>query len=143
MKTLTFRARRNLVVLAVGSAPLAAAEWEEYVKTLQRVGKTSAPRVLVWSQGGGPDNTQRKRLTQIVEGGEKRVAAVLTDSGIVLAITTAISRFLPNTRAFRPTDLEAAFDHLGASVEDRTWFQETLGELKAELSPGTASAQTA
>lgn len=137
-KTLAVRTiEKRTAIVVLGATTPDDADWEVLVEAQKRDGHD---RTLVVTAGGAPTARQRKAILD-ASGGKGLPAAVLTDSVVVRGITTAISWFVQDVRAFPPHDLQAALDHLKIRAP-RATVQRVIDELKLEMeqaSRGTIS----
>lgn len=124
-------------ILLVGSRTPDDQEWDE-VCTIMR--KNVHDRALVVTDGGGPSARQRQLLIDAAAG-RKVPTSVMTDSVVVRGITTAMSWFVPEVRAFPPSQLQAALDYLRITTPVAD-VARVITELRAEMSDGTSRATT-
>lgn len=102
MPTMSFRVVGNVLVIANRSEPPPESEWDalmEKLRALDARGEFAQMRLLVFSEGGGPNTMQRKQFTDLLAG-RTQLTAVVTDSMVARGIVTAMSWFNPMTRAF-------------------------------------------
>jgi hypothetical protein len=116
-------------VTVLGRNPPTDEEWEVVCAFCR--GANPPVRVLVLSAGGAPTPAQRHAILD-ASGGKGLPQAILTESHIVRGIVTAISWFVKGVRAFAPSDLQAALDHLRIT-KPMGEMQAVLDELKREL----------
>jgi hypothetical protein len=107
------------------------AEWESYIADFRRLDVTQA-RQLVFTEGGGPNTKQRDQINQHVQGRAHRVA-VVTNNGLVRSICTALSWFNPNVKAFTPSNIATAFNHINISPEEARTVMAAVRTLRGRL----------
>jgi hypothetical protein len=103
-------------------------------------GGFSKARVLVVTDGGGPDVVMRGELQAFFKKhGHSPKTAVVTTSVLSRGIVTAVNWFNPNIKAFAPVHFPAALDHLGLARAGPRLLRE-LTEMERELAPNTCLA---
>jgi hypothetical protein len=109
-------------------------EWEECLALLEkRPSENRIPVcVLVLSDGGGPSPDQRKRLGLILKGVPARVA-VCTDSVKTRFIVSSVALLTAKIRAFSPSEIQKAFEHLELSAQERELSATNLEEMTKEV----------
>lgn len=130
----------RLMILVHGDAPPSDPDWEVYASELHRIypqGKLR--RVLVFSDGPGPNASQRQRLHH--NGVHPLQTAVVTHALLARGIVTALSWFY-EIRAFAPTALDAAFSYLTIPQTEWTTIRKTVATLRMQLSEPAAPAQS-
>lgn len=110
-------------------------DWSEY---LDYVAKSRGPngtvtRTLVYSRGGIPSATQRKKLNELTAGLVMKVA-VLTDSSLACGVVRVLNWMSGGYRAFAPEQLNAALQFLEASEKDAPHIGATMRVLERRLS---------
>jgi len=90
---------------------------------------------LVWTEGGGPNVMQRKRVVKALNcrSNESPPAAILSDSMWVRGVITAFKWLGTSIRAFRPTELNEAMVYLGLPPASRDQIEEALARLKSSV----------
>jgi arginyl-tRNA--protein-N-Asp/Glu arginylyltransferase len=88
------------------------AEWADYcaftAKNLPHFTST-----IIVTEGGAPNTMQRGQLNDLLEANNfKQKVAVVTISRLARGIVTALSWYNPNIKAFSPTQIPAALDHV-------------------------------
>lgn len=107
-------------------------DWAEYMSGVHDFLPLEGQRILVLSAGGGPNSTQRKAMTDALDGAKVPVA-ILTNSWVMRGAATAVSWFNPNLRVFGPTAMEAAFEHLELTPWERAESSRVIQELQKSL----------
>lgn len=114
----SFHKRRVLILAHSKDAP-SAAEWDEYVASA-RQWRCDIRALLVLSDGGGPNASQRAALDEAL-GLENHTAktAVVTVSMMARGIVTAIGWFSKGIKAFSTNQISAALDYLEIPKADQ------------------------
>lgn len=120
------------IVLVHSVRPPAEDEWLSYIEFLERH-RGLATTILVFSEGGAPDVTQRAKLKDTLSS--HMPTAVLTHSAIARGVVTAISWFYPRIRAFAPNDVEGALKWLQVGVSYFDEIRRLLHTLRAQVAP--------
>jgi hypothetical protein len=129
-RNLLCRYTERFAVVVHAENPPSDAEWNALLD--EYLTKPGVAHVLVYSAGGAPNAKQRVRLTSVLSlrGGS---VAVLTPSKLARAAGMALNLFRPEIRVFAPSELDLAFDYLGANEVERAMLARVLDEVKAEL----------
>jgi hypothetical protein len=127
---------RSAILLVHGAEAPTAEEWKTYLALVED-SRTVATQVLVHTEGGGPNASQREAVQNLYST-YKPVSppvAVLSNSVIARGIVTAISwRYgREKIRAFSPSELEAALDWLQLDRLTLAEVQKALPGLKARV----------
>jgi hypothetical protein len=108
----------DLVVFA--SAPdmePAADEWEAYIRWLKGIlAETGRLRGLILAGHKPPTARQRSYLGAQLRHGDNRAAVVLRSTRL-MPIVRIFRWLIPNTEAFKPSEVKAALAYLGVSPE--------------------------
>lgn len=133
--TMGFHVERELAILVHGERPPTQDEWAQYIRALE---EARPRRLLVVSQGGGPNAAQRAEVVRVLkamckEDGIEFATAVLSSSALARGITTAI-RWLSGAelKSFHYHDIKGAMSYLGlpsTRLADVTGHVRTLQEL--------------
>lgn len=118
-----FRVVGDLFVLVHRSDSPDDRTWNAYLAELE-TRRTRFPfiRTLVYTLGGAPSAAQRARMNSTLAG-RKTPAAVLSHSGFVRGVVTALAWFNPGIRAFAPERASDALRYLElAPKEDEVVF---------------------
>jgi hypothetical protein len=111
MKNMAFASVGRVLIAVHNELPPTNAEWEEYVKILQKVADVSAIRTLALTDGGAPNSNQRKSLNDILRG-RTNLGAVITGNTLVRSVVTALAWFNPAVKPFAPERAKEAYLHL-------------------------------
>jgi hypothetical protein len=128
-----YRCEGRVILVAHTEAPPSAEEWSGYAREVETLLSRSSPddvRTVVFTDGGGPDAEQRRKLTEIRGWNAVRVA-VVTQSLAVRGIVTAFSWFNPRIKAFQPIAVGAAFRYLGLSPDEESKVWATVTEFQS------------
>jgi hypothetical protein len=113
-------------------------EWEAGLALLKDAPDLSKLSALIYSDGGAPNAAQRARLNAVLGSVRVRIG-MLTASLAARAAGVAVRWFNPELSIFKPDEIEAALDHIGAPVEQRAELKRVLTELKGSLARGMRS----
>jgi hypothetical protein len=122
-------------IVVHGTNPPAPDEWAELVEVQIGTPTDGVVRLLIVSDGGAPDASQRAMLNARARG-LKMIAAVLTPSVIARAAALAIRLFHPEVRILPRHELVKALDHLDAPERDRVQLRNSLEEMQRDLALG-------
>jgi hypothetical protein len=136
-RTMAWRIEGRLLVVVHGSTSPANLEWQRFLKEIVEGGSGGHFRVLIVSHGGGPDGSQREALMRAV-GNAPAPTAIMTDSPLMRAITTALSFFNRKTKSLGLAGDDEACGFLGLSADERGRAQALRAELEVELGLRTA-----
>ena len=110
-------------------------DWDDFLGILRaHRGNHERVRILVMTDGGGPNSGQRKRLEQALGGQSFRVA-VVTDSAKVRFIVSSIALLNRDIKTFSKNELDGAFEHLRLDFPDRERAKKEIGSLDKEIDP--------
>jgi hypothetical protein len=107
-------------------------EWKQLVDVQMSAPNDGAIRLLVWSDGGAPNASQRAALT-VRAAGLRMIAAVLTPSIIARAAATAIRLLQPDVRILSPNALDKAFEFLDVPQRERAQLTSSLHDVRNQL----------
>jgi len=122
----------GVLLVVHGHEPPSDEEWEEYLGQVKLVVATGRPRAIAVTEGGAPSFSQRSQLNRILRG-TRAVGAVVSDSGLVRGIVTALSWFNHGVRSFSPDEFEAACAHLGVAAGQLEKLRGRLDALREAL----------
>jgi hypothetical protein len=121
----------GLMLVSHTSATPTDAEWAPYFAELVKHDPRTL-RSLAFTDGGAPGGAQRKQLNDFLKG-QASPAAVVTASGMVRGVVTALSWFNPQMRAFQPDNVEAALRYLGVKSDDMSLVLREIQILRKKL----------
>jgi hypothetical protein len=134
-RMMTVEGGEAMVFLHTARAP-SQEEWAHSMQMLERAASTgsfSRIRVLVVTDGGGPDVVMRSELQALFKKqGHSPKTAVVTTSVLSRGIVTAVSWFNPNIKAFAPIHFGQALEHIGLPRAATRLLRE-LAEMEGEL----------
>jgi hypothetical protein len=115
MRTMAARLHAHAVILVHSEAAPAQAEWDAYVgqlRSLEQVvgGDLSRGALIVFTDGGAPNASQRRQVNEWLRGRYWPVS-VVSFSGVVRAVGTAMSFFNKGLEIYSPLAWRDAFAH--------------------------------
>lgn len=125
------RLGRFVVTVHTGDEPTDE-EWAKYVGGADAYRPLEDQRILVVSDGGAPNGTQRNQLVGLLNNA-KVPTAILTKSWIMRASGTAVSWFNPSLKIFGPSAIRPAIDYLGLTRWECTEAVRLLQEFQGAL----------
>ncbi len=133
--------KRNMVVRKVDSTFILVqneesptdSEWDDFLTMMRRDGAELAKRkVLVITNGGGPDANQRKRLAATIKDA-RFPTAVVSDSIKVRFVSSTVALFHRDHRSFAIDEMQDAYDHLRLTPEERSRADIAIKDLSTLL----------
>lgn len=132
-RTMVTRVIGQLVVLRENNETPLDAEWDAFLKLLaDNRDRFEQMKILVVTDGGGPDYAQRKRLDNTLLGKPVRVA-VVTDSAKSRFIASAISLINKQHMGFSMKEMSQAYAHLGMTVAECREAELAIQQMNALL----------
>ncbi|HET9960060.1 MAG TPA: hypothetical protein VFQ61_36460 [Polyangiaceae bacterium] len=107
-------------------------EWARYMGGADAHKPLEEQRILVLSEGGSPNGTQRKQLIELLADA-KVPTAILTNNWLMRAAGAAVSWFNPSLKVFGPLALEAAMNYLQLTPWERSESVRLIREFQREL----------
>ena len=127
--TMVTRVVGQLVILRENDSTPLDSEWDAFLKILaDNWDKFDRLKILVVTDGGGPNAAQRKRLETVLNGKPIRVA-VVTDSAKSRFIASMISLINRQHMGFAMKEIVQAYNHLKMTQMERTVAEQALTEL--------------
>jgi hypothetical protein len=126
----------GVMVVANGVQTPSESEWARATAQARQLASRGPLKILVISNGGVPSAKQRRELSEVC-GPQRFSLAVLTDSVMARAATTAIRLFMPNTAAFRTTEHERAFQFLGIAAAEWGNIERALATIQGLVVRGS------
>jgi len=132
-------AKRNLVNRKVASLLLLResntaptdAEWNETLAMLSEMrAEGLTVKVLVVTDGAGPDAKQRARLEALLAGKPVRTA-VVSDSLKLRFISAGVALFNSEHRAFTRAEVQDAYTYLGLTPSERRGAEKALDDMNS------------
>lgn len=123
----------DLVLLVVGKRCPTDPEWQAWLD-FSDIGEQRNPRVIVYSEGGGPDAAQRRALAKAMRKYPRVKVAVLIDSVIGRGIVTALGWLYGNHAAFATGEVDRALVYLRLPAAAAVLVSPRIAALRARLS---------
>lgn len=131
MRNIVFKVIDRLFLVAYGTSDPTKEEWAGYLEEVERHG-TDRTMHLVFTNGGGPNAGQRRKLEKLL-GGRIVPVAVISDSASVRAMVTAMSWVNGEIRVFPPTGMYDALSYLEIPASRADLIVRELGKLRRLL----------
>jgi hypothetical protein len=130
-KMLRVRAIGNVIVLRENVDPPADQDWDGFLDLLI-LNRENFDRlkILVVTDGGGPNAAQRKRLENALDGRGVHVA-IVTDSAKARFITSIVRFINKRHRGFAMAEIRQAYEHLGMSWQEQKLAEQALREMES------------
>lgn len=123
----------SMIVLRENEDTPADEDWDAFLTMLvQDRERFPKLKILVLTEGGGPNAEQRKRLKIALDGRPVRVACV-TDSVKVRFIASSVALLNRQIRTFAKSELAAAYTHLGMSAAEQKLAAAILEEMERQV----------
>ncbi len=137
MKTMAFKLHQQHLLLVHSKHPPEKEEWAPYMEAATRMdekvgGDLQKAGILVFSDGGAPNASQRHEINIWLHGRRIRTAVVLT-SPMARGAVTVLSWFNKDIKAFDPESWKDALRYVGISSNDEAGVQSTMTSLAGEL----------
>jgi hypothetical protein len=129
--TFEFLDSRRILMLH-GDKPPSAEGWRAYLRCLENKDVASLG-LLVFTNGGAPDVTQRSELNRLLCG-RYFARAIVHRSAIVRGVVAAVGWFAPGVAAFHPNAWQAAAAHAGIAPSELEHVERTVKRLHVALS---------
>jgi hypothetical protein len=134
-----------LVAVHTSTAPTDP-EWDAWIAHLEEMGKRFAGELslvgnLVFTDGGGPSQSQRAKVNNLIALGRSAPpVSIVTDSRLVRTLVSGLSIFNPRLRVFSAAHATLATAHLGLAREEvAPLLRRTVALADRELGPGAVS----
>jgi hypothetical protein len=132
-RTMVTRVLGQLIVLRENNETPLDSEWDAFLKLLaENRDRFEHIKILVVTDGGGPDYAQRKRLDNTLLGKPVRVA-VVTDSAKSRFIASAISLINKQHMGFAMKEMSQAYVHLGMTPAECREAESALPQMTAVI----------
>jgi hypothetical protein len=129
--TLAFGSTDSTFLLAHARQTATTEDWDAFTSALD-ASLGQVKRLLVFTAGASIDARQREQVEGILKRGKLRVS-VLTTSRLVRGAVTALSWFNIPIKAFVPSDVNRALDHIRVPDNERPSVLTKLDEIKARV----------
>jgi hypothetical protein len=143
MKTVTtmeYQLYEGVLVVVHGSLPPTDTEWNEffdYCVARMKADQVQQDSILVVTDGGGPNATQRAKTNDLVRGRVVRIA-VCSDSLSARAIINASALFNRHIHAFPKSQIPRALDHLQVAPHVRARILREIPSMQERLAQSGA-----
>jgi len=130
----TFRVSFSGRVIVYVGGDLAPDEdgWKAYVSAVRaHVQRHDDVVWLVWSGSSRPSSGQRQALLDVTP--KNAPASVIIESVVARGVVTAFSWFMNAISPFPPDKIEAAYDHLRLTPEERRTVTQLTSRMQGEL----------
>jgi hypothetical protein len=127
----------RLLVVAHTKASVPIAEWNACVAALAaHTGEhwqNKPPRILVFTEGGGPDAVQRKAVLDAVPQIRVARGSVVSSNTLVRGMATAFSWFTGGFKVFSPAAFQAALAWLELDAAESAFVSSAIVRVRREL----------
>jgi hypothetical protein len=126
----------RLLIVANTSAPVPPDEWTASVREIAAHAKqhwTREPRVLVFTEGGGPDSVQRRAMFDAVPQIRLARGAVVSSNALIRGVATAFSWFTGGFKVFPPSALREGLAWLELDEDEGAQVSRAIARIKREL----------
>jgi hypothetical protein len=138
MKNLAIKVIDRLFIVVYGTQDPSDEEWGDYLALAERQGIEQTMQ-LICTDGGEPTASQRRELNERL-GGRTVAVAVVSSSQRVRATVTALSWFNRRIKAFPPSGLADALEHLEIPASRTDLIAREIRTLRVELSQGSRAS---
>jgi hypothetical protein len=133
MATMAWRVVGTVLVVTETDVSPSDAEWNAFIAdTMKYRKRVNEMRVLINTDGGGPNTSQRSLIKTAIDGKAFR-SAVVSDSIKLRFIAAAIMLISKNHASFTSREWRRAYDHLSLNAEERRATDAAVREMRAEL----------
>ena|SRR6188768_3912737 len=133
MATMAWRVVGTVLVVTETEDSPSDGEWNAFIAdTMQYRKRVNEMRVLIITDGGGPNSSQRVLIKTAIAGKPFR-SAVVSDSIKLRFIAAAIMLISKNHASFTTPEWRRAYDHLSLNAEERRGIDVALREMRAQL----------
>jgi hypothetical protein len=122
----------SLVILLQGTDTPTTAEWSECIKLVAATTDLNSTKVLVITEGGGPNLTQRQQLEGVLRG-TTVCSAVVSDSMKVRFIVATVALFSSKISTFGMAEIEKAYRFLSLAPDEVQNAKKAVVEMRQEL----------
>jgi hypothetical protein len=128
----------STTLLITGKSPLGDADLDAWLLEFNRFkSRSDVVRVIVLSDGGGPTNAMRKRMTDAVGDDVKKIKnAIISDTASVRFVASTLSFFTDNIWSFSPREIHSALKALSYSDREQDNVLRELGRLARAIPAG-------
>jgi hypothetical protein len=134
MMTMTWRVVGTVLVITETVDTPSDAEWNAFIRdTIQYRRQVDEMRVLINTDGGGPNAAQRSLIKGAI-GGKQFRSAVVSDAIKLRFIAAAIMLISKHHKSFTTREWQRAYEHLSLSVEERRGVEAAVSQMRVALS---------
>jgi hypothetical protein len=123
---------RRRILMLHGDKPPTAAAWREHLRDLESK-DVEGLGLLVFTNGGAPDATQRDEMNRVLRG-RYFARAIVHKSALARGVVAAVGWFAPGVAAFRPECWHAAAAHARFVPAELERVERQLLRMNASLS---------
>jgi hypothetical protein len=131
-----FKIVGTLHIIVCGDKDPTMDDWAAYMQALQEEERkgvdVSQWRTVTFSDGGGPNATQRKAVSDLLKGRASPIA-IITANSVMRGVITALSWFNPKCRAYAPSDMGSALNFLGVPLARFDSIKQTAQEIQRTI----------
>jgi hypothetical protein len=138
VKNLAIKVVDRLFIVVYGAQDPTDAEWDAYLSLAEQHGLDQTAQ-LICTDGGKPTPAQHRKLNERL-GGRPVPVAVVSTSPRVRATVTALSWFNRRIKAFHPTALVEALEHLEIPASRTDLIVREIERLRLSLSQGNRAS---
>jgi hypothetical protein len=135
LKSLAVETVGSMILLRENRHTPTNSDWDDFMRLLVE-NRENFPRlkILVVTDGGGPNADQRKRLEKALAGRPVRVA-VVTDSTKVRFIVSSIALLNREIKTFSMNEMKDAHAHLSLTTAEQIQAAQVLQRLESSIDP--------
>jgi hypothetical protein len=131
-----FKIVGTLHILVVSDRDPSPNDWTEYMRALQAEERkgvdVSEWRSLVFSDGGGPNASQRKAVSDLLKGRSSPLA-IVSGNALMRGVITALRWFNPLCRAYAPHEVGEALKFLNVPLLKFDSIKQNALEIQRSL----------
>lgn len=133
MTTMAWRVVGTVLVITETADPPSDIEWRAFIADAMKYrAGVGEMRVLINTDGGGPNTAQRSLIKGAIDGKHFR-SAVVSDSIKLRFIAAAIMLISKHHKSFTTGEWQRAYEHLSLSAEERRGIESAVREMRAQL----------
>jgi hypothetical protein len=143
MTTLLWKVVGSVMVVRENKETPSDMEWDAFIAaTTEYRKRVDMLRVLIITDGGGPNGNQRSKIKDAI-GDKQFKSAVVSDAIKIRFIASAIMLISKNHASFTTREASGAYTHLALTADERRKVDECVVQLDAELKRGAAPTSSA
>lgn len=133
MTTMAWKVVGSVLLIAETEEGPSDTEWRAFISdTIRYRTRVDEMRVLINTDGGGPNSAQRSLIKGAIDGKPFR-SAVVSDAIKLRFIAAAIMLISKHHRSFTTREWHLAYEHLSLNAEERRGVEAAIRELRAKL----------